>query len=118
MPFVDQETRAGIDATLNTAMETVRSDLGEEVFFKPGTLAYIVYRLMTLFAHTGTWGNFVSPRWRDHQRVWADVVLGGAGYYKTVIIDAYEAQAETKNGPIDEGWPDDYGNFDDEFIPF
>lgn len=108
MPYIATEDREAIEPVLQDFARDIRDRLADDTFFKAGTLAYIVYRLMTMFADRSTMFTFEKVRWRDHARVWADVVLGGAAYYKRDCIDPYEAGAEDLNGSITVGWGDDF----------
>lgn len=125
MPYIAPEAREEIEPALKAFATDIRDRLGDDLFFGAGTLAYIVYRLMTLFADRSSLYLTEKVRWRDHARVWADVVLG-ASYYKRDCIDPYEDAAAEENGNITTGWGDNFltadpppepNEFDDE-IPF
>ncbi len=108
MPFIDREKRELIDSAIDYMWFDVTSRyqrMGWDLA-QAGNLAYIVYRLMLLALDTA--GK--KRGWGTLTRVWSDVALGAAGYFKRYEIDLYEADKFDENGPV-------ILQYDDE-IPF
>lgn len=110
MPFITRDKRAVINPALNEAWDTISAiyEVKGWPLDQAGNLAYIVYYLMLLALETtGKRG------WGTLTRVWSDVALGAAAYFKRYEIDEYEAEKLEENGPVML----QCSEFDDE-IPF
>lgn len=109
MPFIDREKRDVIDPIVDEAWARIEVDYSAHNWplEQAGNLAYIVYRIMLLalrFSGKTGWGTLT--------RVWSDVALGAAAYFKRYEIDPYEDDKLLENGPVKLQYP-----YDDE-IPF
>lgn len=107
MPFITQNKRAVLNPLLNEAWENITSaySMAGWPLDQAGNLAYIVYYIMLLALRTAG----VKPGWGTLTRVWSDVALGAAGYFKRYEIDEYEAEKLNENGPVilDDDFDDD-----------
>lgn len=97
MPFITQDKRDIIDPILNDAWERieVEYEAHDWPLDQAGNLAYIVYYIMLLMLRTAG-----STGWGTLTRVWSDVALGAAAYFKLYEIDLYEADKLDENGPV------------------
>ena len=97
MPFITSDKRRIIDPVVDIAW--ARIEYGYKVNNWPlaqaGNLAYIIYRFMLLAVRTAG-----GPGWGVLTRVWSDVSLGAAAYFKRYEIDPYEKGKLVENGPV------------------
>lgn len=107
MPFIDKDKRDTIDPHVDTMWFDIERQYQSQSWdlAQAGNLAYIVYRIMLLAMETAG-----KRGWGTLTRVWSDVSLGSAAYFKKHEIDAYEAAKFLENGPV-------ILQYDDE-IPF
>lgn len=107
MPFITRDKRAVINPILNEAWDNIATvyDMQGWPLDQAGNLAYIVYYLMLLAMKTAG-----KRGWGTLTRVWSDVALGAAAYFKRYEIDEYESEKLDENGPV-------ILQYDDE-IPF
>ncbi len=110
MPFITQDKRDVINPILNDAWERISLAYLDRNWplEQAGNLAYIVYYLMlmaTVEAGMRGWGTLT--------RVWSDVALGAATYFRKHEIDPYESDKLYENEPVMLQYDDP----DDE-IPF
>lgn len=110
MPFITPDKRAVIDPFIDQAWDYISSGYSLQGWdlAQAGNLAYIVYYIMLKALDTA--GN---RGWGTLTRVWSDVALGAATYFRKVEIDDYEADKCEENGPVIL----QYADPDDE-IPF
>ncbi len=97
MPFIPQKKRMVIDSAVDNMWYDVQARYQNQRWNldDAGNLAYIVYRIMLLALETaGTRG------WGTMTRVWSDVALGAATYFKKYEIDPYEAERLEEHGPV------------------
>ena len=97
MPFITRDKRDVIDPIVDEAWALIESDYDKHGWplDQAGNLAYIVYRLMLLALRTAG-----STGWGTLTRVWSDVALGAAAYFKKFEIDPYEDRNFLNNGPV------------------
>ena len=107
MPFITRDKRAVIDSAVDNMWCDIVARYQRESWplEQAGNLAYIVYRIMLLALDTAG-----QRGWGTLTRVWSDVALGAAAYFKRYEIDEYEAEKLDENGPVTL-------QYDDE-IPF
>lgn len=97
MPFITLDRRDVINPILNEAWEriTIEYVAHDWSLDKAGNLAYIVYYLMLLAMRSAG-----RTGWGTLTRVWSDVALGAAAYFKKFEIDPYEDKQYVNNGPV------------------
>ena len=110
MPFITQDKRKIINPILDQAWDhlIIMYDHRDWDLAQAGNLAYVVYYLMLKAVDTAG-----KRGWGTLTRVWSDVALGAAAYFKRYEIDEYEAEKLDENGPVILHYDDP----DDE-IPF
>lgn len=110
MPFITQDKRGVINGALNRAWDEIAVvyDVQDWPLDQAGNLAYMVYYLMLKAMDTAG-----KRGWGTLTRVWSDVALGAAVYFRKYEIDGYEAEKLIENGPVTLQYDDP----DDE-IPF
>jgi len=107
MPLITKDKRDKIDSAVDGMWFDIEARYQQQGWdlSKAGNLAYIVYRIMLLASDSAG-----ERGWGTMTRVWSDVALGAAGYFKRWEIDPYEDQKWMENGPV-------ILQYDDE-IPF